>query len=585
VRRPAWRFIPWGTLGLLLALAGPAAAQEPPIVIDPDAPIADSLRLSAPPPEVVEQLLTVHNDSATTRFLGTFVLPAGSRLSGVVSLFRGMLVVGGQITGPIQVINGDLWVSATGRIEGDVIVTGGRIRVDPGGVITGTQRSWSDPAPVYRNTVGKLALRERARTVGDLASTSRSFYTAGISTTLYLGTGGSYNRIEGLPIVIGPSFAHEATPTVDLRLDLRGIIRTTTDPTRIRDRYGYDARMELVFGVPARAVVGGRLRSEVVPIEEAPWSRTEAGWLAFLMHEDPRDFFQARGPEVYLEAEPVKGVTLLASLREDEERSVRATDPISVFRSGEAWRPNPLIDDGTYRTLRLGLGWDSRNDRVDPTSGWLLRGDWEYGVSNDYAPVTLPRSIRDPLPENREYHYSRFWVDARRYARFDPDTRLNLRVVGGGWAGGDPLPLQRRVSIGGGDLLPGYGFRARDCSSPRYVDPAGPALCDRALSFHAELRRRTGLGLLYRLQRGELTELDRIFGFDKAELVFFLNSGTAWLAGDGPGKVPSNRIPVLREWATDVGVGLDTGGLGLYAATALSGDEPIRFTIRLQRRF
>ncbi|MCL4864259.1 MAG: BamA/TamA family outer membrane protein, partial [Gemmatimonadales bacterium] len=531
--RPGLR---WGiAVALLAALAGPAGAQDPPIVIDPDAPVPDSLLLAAPPPEVVEHLLTVHNDSATTRLLGTFVLPAGTRLSGTLSLFRGMLVVGGEVSGPVHVINGDLWVSATGRITGDVIVTGGRIRIDPGGVISGTQRTWSDPAPVYRNTAGRLALRERARTVGELASTSRSFYTAGISTTVYLGTGGSYNRIEGLPIVVGPSFAHEVTPTVDLRMDLRGIVRTTTDPTGIRDRYGYDGRLELVFGVPARAVLGGRLRSEVVPIEEAPWSRTEAGWLAFLMHEDTRDYYQARGPEVYVEAEPRSGITVTASLREDIERSVRATDPISLFRSSEAWRPNPLIDDGTYRTLRLGLGVDSRNDRVDPTSGWLVKADWEYGVSTDYAPVSLPRSIREPLPEDREYHFGRLWVDARRYARFDPDTRLNLRVVGGGWVGGDPLPLQRRVSLGGGDLLPGYGFRARDCSPDRYADPAGPALCDRALSVHAELRRRTGLGLLYRLQRGELTELDRIFGFDKAEVVFFLNAGTAWLAGDGPG--------------------------------------------------
>jgi hypothetical protein len=323
----------------------------------------------------------------------------------------------------------------------------------------------------------------------------------------------------------------------------------------------------------------------VVPIEESPWSRTEAGWLAFLMHEDARDYYQARGPEVYVEAEPLNGLTLLASLREEEERTVRATDPISLFRSSEPWRPNPLIDDGTYRTLRLGLGLDRRNDRVEPTSGWLLRADWEYGVSSDYSPITLPRTIREPLPEDREYHYSRLWVDVRRYARFDPDTRLNLRMVGGGWVGGDPLPLQRRVSLGGGDLLPGYGFRARDCSPTQVVDPAGPALCDRALSLHAELRRRTGLGLLYRLQQGGLNGLDRIFGFDKADLVFFLNAGTAWLAGEGPGKVPVNRIPVISEWASDVGIGLDTGGLGLYAATALTGGEPIRFTVRLQRRF
>jgi cytoskeletal protein CcmA (bactofilin family) len=570
---------------VFVALAAPAAAQDPPIVIDPDAPIADSLLVAAPPADVVEHLLAVYNDSTTTRLLGTFVLPAGSELRGVVALFRGMLVVQGQLSGPVHVINGDLWVTATGRVDGEAIVTGGRIRVDPGGVITGTQRAWSDPAPVYRTTAGRLALREQRRAIGELGSATRSFYTAGISTTLSLGTSGSYNRVEGLPIVVGPSFAHQATPTVDVRLDLRGIIRTTTDPTGIRNRFGYDARLEWVVGVPARAVIGGRLRSEVVPVEASPWSRTEAGWLAFLMHEDSRDHYQAIGPEVYLEGEPFRGVTLVASLREDKERSVRANDPISIFRTDRPWRPNPVIDDGTYRTLRIGIGVDSRNDRTDPSSGWLVRGDWEYGASSSVAPVTLPRSVRDPLPDDREYHYARISLDARRYARLDPDTRVNVRLTAAGWVAGDPLPIQRRVSMGGGDLLPGYGFRDRNCHPTGFIDPSRPALCDRAISVHAELRRRTGLGLLYRLRRGEMTDLDRIFGFDRADLVLFANAGTAWLAGDGPGQVPVNRIPVFREWATDVGVGLDTGGLGFYLAKPLTDGGPFRFTVRLQRRF
>jgi hypothetical protein len=49
--------------------------------------------------------------------------------------------------------------------------------------------------------------------------------------------------------------------------------------------------------------------------------------------------------------------------------------------------------------------------------------------------------------------------------------------------------------------------------------------------------------------------------------------------------VPVNRIPSLNEWRTDVGVGLDAGAIGAYLAKSLSEDEPVRFVVRLQRRF
>jgi hypothetical protein len=49
--------------------------------------------------------------------------------------------------------------------------------------------------------------------------------------------------------------------------------------------------------------------------------------------------------------------------------------------------------------------------------------------------------------------------------------------------------------------------------------------------------------------------------------------------------VPVNRIPSFREWKADFGVGLDAGQIGAYLAKGVSGDEPVRFLVRLQRRF
>jgi hypothetical protein len=77
----------------------------------------------------------------------------------------------------------------------------------------------------------------------------------------------------------------------------------------------------------------------------------------------------------------------------------------------------------------------------------------------------------------------------------------------------------------------------------------------------------------------------RFIGIEEADLVLFSDAGKAWLAGSGPGQVPVNRFPALNEWAWDVGVGLDAGEIGAYLAKSVSGGEPIKFIVRLQRRF
>ena len=147
------------------------------------------------------------------------------------------------------------------------------------------------------------------------------------------------------------------------------------------------------------------------------------------------------------------------------------------------------------------------------------------------------------------------------------------------------LPVQRRVSLGGPDLLPGYDFRAFPCSPRGFGDASQPALCDRIIAAQVEVRTRLGLNLGYRLRDKEGGSNGRFIGIEEADLVFLGDVGKAWLAGDGPGQVPVDRIPSLDEWKADVGIGLDAGEIGAYLAKGLSGGEPIKFLVRLQRRF
>ncbi|HEU5219913.1 MAG TPA: hypothetical protein VFU23_14735, partial [Gemmatimonadales bacterium] len=265
------------------------------------------------------------------------------------------------------------------------------------------------------------------------------------------------------------------------------------------------------------------------------------------------------------------------------ERSIPASDPISIFRN-DVWRPNPLVDDGHYTTGRLSLDLDTRNDRQSPTSGWLVRAFWEKSTSRDAAPLTLPTEVRDPIAPG-PYSSSRIWLDARRYARLDPSVRAALHVVAGGWIEGDPLAVQRRVSLGGPDILPGYGFRSNNCAPASLADPSNPALCDRMVATQLEVRTRTRMGLPFPTPDPYITALQRILGIREPDIVIFGDLGKAWISGRGPGRVPNDRLPLLKEWSADLGFGFDAGGLGLYLSQPLTGSGPLLFSVRLQRRF
>jgi len=572
-----------GGLFLLLALPRLLRAQDSVIVIDPDQPVGDSAVVRAgPPPDVVAEVLAFYNDSSTTHMQGDVNLPAGSLFSGRLALFRGSLRIGGRVRGNVVVINATLYLLPGADVEGDLLVVGGRLIRSPESRHVGRERVLWDAVPVVRAADGTLVLRERRRPLSDLAAARASFQTGRVRTTLLLATGGTYNRIEGLPIVFGPTFELRPTRSTVARLDVRGLLRTAGEGSRLSSDFGYGVRAELRF--PGGGAEG-RVYSEVSPFEEQPLSAAENGWSAFLLQRDYRDWFERRGGGGAAWVDPTRSLRFEVSLRRDGEYSLRATDPWSLLRNSDRWRRNPLSDDGHYFTTGLQLDLDTRNDRDVPSTGWLLRGRFEHSTSDDVAPIVLPEAVRPPITTGGGYAFDRLTLDLRRYSRLTPGLRVNGRVRADGWVGGDPLPIQRRVSLGGPDLLPGYAFRDFTCAPPGFTDLSDPALCDRSITAQVEVRTRLSLNLGYRLRGGESGTPGRFIGIEEADLFFLADAGKAWLAGDGPGQVPSNRLPSFHEWVKDVGVGLDAGQIGAYLAKSLSQGEPVRFLVRLQRRF
>jgi hypothetical protein len=438
-----------------------------------------------------------------------------------------------------------------------------------------------DAAPLLRSTEGTLVQRERRRPLSELAAARTSFQAGRVRTTLLLATGGTYNRIEGLPIVFGPTFEMRTSAQTLARLELRGLLRTAGEGANLSD-FGFGVRGEL------RAPwggVAGRVYSEVAPFEDQPLSPSENGWSAFLLQRDYRDYFERRGGGGAGWVQPTRSLRIEVSLRRDRERSVRAIDPWSLFRNGDRWRRNPLVDDGHFFTTGAQVDLDTRNDRDRPSTGWMLRARYEHSTSDDIAPIALPETIRPQIQSGGGYAFDRLTLDLRRYSRLTPALRVNTRLRADGWIGGDRMPIQRRVSLGGPDLLPGYQFRAFTCAPRGFNDESDPALCDRSITAQVEVRTRLGLNLGYRLRDRETGAAGRFIGIEEADLVFLGDAGKAWLAGDGPGQVPSNRIPSLDEWKLDVGIGVDAGEIGAYLAKSLSQGESVRFLVRLQRRF
>ena len=578
--RFGWLKAGFPTLLLLLALPAAARAQDSVIVIDPDAPISDTVELAGPPAAVVEELIAFYNDSTTTRVEGDLTLPAGSRFVGRLAVHRGTLRIGGRVDGPIAVANGTLHLLEGADVRGDILVLGGRLIRAAGAAHSGRQRVFWDAAPVLLTEDGVMAIRERRRRIGDYAAARTSFQTGKVRTTLLLTTGGTYNRIEGLPIVFGPTFDLRTGQRSALKLELRGILRTAGGDTRLAD-FGYEARGEFRYG---RFGISGQVYSELGAIEDQPLSLGEIGWASFLLQRDYRDYFDRRGYGGSLWAEPIRSLRLEVSRRRDEERSVRATDPWSLFRNSDEWRPNPPIDDGHYVTTGVQVDFDTRNERYLPSNGWLLRARFEHSSTADVVPVDLPELVRPPVPLGRPYEFSRLLLDFRRYIRVTPYLRVNGRLRGDGWVDGDRLSVQRRVSMGGPDILPGYDFRTFDCAPKDFEDPANTALCDRVISAQVEVRTRVLLNLGFRVGEKE-TGGRRFIGIEEADLVLLGDAGKGWLAGSGPGQVPANRIPSFDEWKVDVGLGLDAGEIGAYIAKGISESESVKFIIRLQRRF
>lgn len=416
-----------------------------------------------------------------------------------------------------------------------------------------------------------------------------------------LTSGGGYNRVEGLPVLFGPVLETKFR-AARLRVSVLGIVRSAETFRLDSHNLGHDVTVAATFDPARRTSLAARAYDIVDAVEDWQIPRDEAGLAAFFFRSDFRDHYGRHGASLSGTYAASRRATLTAALARERWHARDVRDVLTVFRNGKAWRPNPAMDEGRFRVGTAGLVYDNRNDARRPSTGWLVRTEYElgdgrieaFGATSGYARVS----------PNADVRYGRLFVDARRYFRLSPTKQLNARVVLGGWLHGDELPLQRRLSVSGVGAIPGIDFRepalgpdVGQCSTA--PAPAGdPAQCERVLLSQLEYRIslpfRPGsiIGKTVRIR-------SRAFTLNPA-LVVFADAGRGWLLEprgerlDAALVLPPSRdliyqaaaLPPLGTFRTDIGVGVDLGLFGIYAAKSISeSGEPINVFLRARRRF
>ncbi|MEX2526301.1 MAG: hypothetical protein WEA09_01570 [Gemmatimonadota bacterium] len=585
----------WMTGSILLG-AAPIQAQIGPLASG-----------ESPPREVVRWILDFLNDTTTLRFSGELRLPAASTIQGNVGVLGGPLHLMGSVEGSVVTVNSRVVLATGARIQGDLLVVGGDLEGDAENQVSGQVRHF--PAPflytLRDDRITELRPPPQAQT-GFGASGNRG------SLRLLVQAGANYNRVEGLPVFVGPVVRLGGRrPTT---VEAFAIWRSDEGFDLARERLGYRGRVSHLLDPSQGLSLRLGAFSEVTALDDWGVSDLEASLSTFLFHRDLRDYQEHRGWDAAFRWAP-PGSALSGELTYTEEvpRFAQVGGPWSLMNNDEPWRPQPVVAQGRLRSLSAHGVLDTRNDPEEPVSGWLGKFQLRWGLGGHLTvPSLVSLDTRDlaglgegggPLParvEDPDFRWG--FMDLRRYNRLTAGTSLALRLVSGGPLGSGSLPPQFQHVVGGAGSLPGFRHFQGDCGARQGVrglpvdatqtDFARPVYaaygCDGFLLFQAELRGAFPWSIPWPEQERDWDDWSGDWDWSpfvewRPSWSLFVNTAVGWISQDVQ---DSGFVRHDTGRLTDVGGGLHLGPLGFHLAVPVQGDASgVTFHARLIQRF
>lgn len=529
------------------------------------------------PGDVADRLEAVIDDPATVRYDGIATIEEGEVIAANVYATGGLLRVAGTVQGQLIVVYGDVVFDPGAEVFGDVTVVGGSASGLDGVSLGGTFTE-------YGEGFGLIASAERLHD-GRSRWVQRDWdWRDDLGhVDLDVRVGENYNRIEGLPLMFGPSIrTGGSSPT---RLEALAIWRTAAGSLGKTERMGYMARAEQFLGPHVR--LGVAARSVIQPLDAWSVSNLEASLAAALFHDDQRDYFEREGWSAYMRVAPRRSpVDLLVEYRDEEHWTAAVRDPWTLFDGDETWRLQPIAAEGRLRSLTTALELDMRRGRDFVPEGWWFRVEATRGIEGELITPELAISSQTVVPATVfDSDFTVGMVDARRYSPIGWDGSLAIRVVGGGTLDEAPLAPQFQHALGGAGSMPGYDLLSVDCGARATlgtletgVGGGGQSFfggygCDRFAMVQAEYRGGFDI-------RFGHDDDHRWRHFDaNVDWTVFFDAAIGYRYDDAGNRFDTGAL-------YDAGMGVILGDFGVYGAVPLTGDDRgLRMFIRLGPRF
>jgi hypothetical protein len=177
---------------------------------------------------------------------------------------------------------------------------------------------------------------------------------------------------------------------------------------------------------------------------------------------DYRDYYYARGWRVFLEAKPLRRLSLLVEYKNEDESSAIKTTEFSIFEKSKVFRSNPPIQDGTMRSLSFRMRYGD-----EPAPFGL--------VASNFAELDVEHSNVDFLSSSYDFTRAIIHGEARintYSARLLFPPTLNIKLAAGIATGS--VPTQRIFSLesrydGVGPLGVLRGGGVKEFSGQRFV--------------------------------------------------------------------------------------------------------------------
>lgn len=553
---------------LLLVPAAMLAQDRPADTLDLEREFARA----GVPPSTASRLINLYNARATQRLTGPAELPAGQVIRGNVAVLGGSYTVAGRIQGDLLLVGGDLVFQQGGQVTGNVTVVDGRLsgQIRVGGTLGIYNRPPVSPS------------QWRARLVGDRGDIGGS--------RLAIWPGPSYNRVEGLPIMLGPTL--RSAGEHPLRFEALVIWRSQ-ELAEPANGVGFRVRIEQALGPEGVFRLGATARSVVQPIEDGGLRDLENSLGALLFRSDVRDYYERTGWSGHLRLVPSVPVDALFEYREEKYTSLPAADPWTLFGGGRQWRAQPLVAEGRSRAIDFSARFDTRAPHGRPASAWFVGTGVTHGLGGTLAVPVSEHAVLGSIAPEVDTRFTTGTLDVRRYQRVGPRATLNFRGFLAGVLEGGLVPPQNQRALGGVGTLPGHAELGLDCGAraarvERAIGDGEPAQyfpwygCDHVGLAQVEYRGPLGLDLSFgRGLDDELAWPGWVGWGSGPEWSLFANAGRGW-AGDDWG--PLQRADT--ETLFDVGAGILLQNLGVYFAIPWNGDDRrANLFARWERRF